>query len=262
MISRLICLCGMLLAFGLNAQGLKLPSLTIAGTTYTNVTVLGVNTTDIYFNYDGGIANVKLKYLPADLQKQFHYDPRTAAKAEAKQLDEDARYQSFIASTAAANAEAKAASAQALPQTSEQSLADPVSDQSPIGKAAPPLKIDRWLQDKPDLDGKFVLVAFWAPWSIPCRKAIPEWNALQKKFADKLVVIGVSSGPESDVTDITDPKIAFPLAIDTKGKLIEAAGVTSLPCVLLIDSKGMVRYQGHPGAITEKKLQEIFSESE
>jgi len=57
------------------------------------------------------------------------------------------------------------------------------------------------------------------------------------------------------------PKLEFPAGIDSKGILRAVAGVTSVPCVLLLDPKGMVRYAGHPGALTEKKLQGFFAKA-
>jgi thioredoxin-like negative regulator of GroEL len=103
------------------------------------------------------------------------------------------------------------------------------------------------------------LIDFWAPWSVPCRKCIPDLNALQKKFKDKLVVVGWTS--EGEATNVTDLKMEFPSAVDSKSKLSASAGVTSLPCVLLVDSKGIVRYQGHPGAITEKRLEALMTKA-
>src|SRR6266481_6414230 len=66
-----------------------------------------------------------------------------------------------------------------------------------LNQKAPPLVVEKWLSKEPDRKGKFVLIDFWATWCGPCRKAIPELNALHKKFADKLVVIGVSDEPEA-----------------------------------------------------------------
>jgi hypothetical protein len=82
---------------------------------------------------------------------------------------------------------------------------------------------------------------------------------LQKKYADKLVVVGVSASPETDISDMTDPQINFASALDAKAKLSAAAGVTSVPYAMLVDPKGTVLYQGHPGAITDKKLQAILA---
>jgi len=222
--------------------------------TFTNVTILGANATDLYFTHTQGIANVKLKYVGPELQKRFNFDPQRAADAEQKQIEADHLYQSTEAKAFFDRARAAAEAADKVPPTSENSLADPISNNSLLGKAAPALEVEKWIGDKPVLDGKFVLITFWAPWSIPCRKCLPELNALQKKFGDKLAVVGLSS--EADIP--ADLKIEFFSGIDTKAKLSSALGIGSIPSVLLLDSKGIIRYQGHPAAVTEKKLEALL----
>ena len=152
----------------------------------------------------------------------------------------------------------RAVAAKKAATTSENSLADPISDKSLLGKPAPELQAEKWLGDKPVLKGKFALIAFWAPWSIPCKKAIPQFNALQKKFADRLIIVGLTSDSQEEVEQMTEPKLEFASGIDTKERLGTTAGVSSIPYVLLLDEKGIVRYQGHPGALDEKKLESLL----
>lgn len=242
---------GMLLlaVFSLQAAAVKIPSLKVGPVTYDNVTVIGANATDLYFTHGRGIGNVKLKYLTPELQKQFHYDPKAAAEAERKQVEADTLYQSVLASNIAF--QAKQARATGASTNGQNRFADPISDKSLIGKPAPALEAEKWAGEKPATDGKYVVVAFWAPWSPASLKCIPALNALQKKFAEKLVVVGVSPTPIEE----GDVKVEFASALDTKAKLSSAAGVTSIPSVLLIDPKGIVRYQGHPAALDEKQMQ-------
>ena len=248
-----------LLVCSAGAEQLKLDTLKIGSTTYSNITILGANTTDLYFSHAHGFANVKLKYVPRDLQKRFDYDPRSAEEAEKRQAENEILYQANLARASAAQA-AKAAAGPAKPPLGSQTgLVDPLSDKSLLGKTGPTIQVDKWIGDKPALEGKFVLLDFWTTWSVPCRQYIPELNALQKKYADKLAVVGVSPEPENDVSEMADPRIEYASGIDSKAKLIAAAGVTSIPCVLLMDPKGVVLYQGHPGALTDKKLQAIFA---
>ena len=260
MMLRFVFVCCFSFFSSLYAASFKLDSLTVGPTIYSNVTILGANVTDLYFTHARGIANVKLKYLSPELKKQFNYDPKAAAEAEKKQNESDLRYQTDEATTFFLHGEKPTNSiAKALP-SSENSLADPISERSLLGRQAPTLDPDRWLGDKPALEGKFVLIDFWAPWSIPCRKCIPDLNVIHKTFKDRLVVVGWTS--EGTITNVNDFKMEFPSAVDSKAKLSASAGVTSVPCVLLVDAKGIVRYQGHPGAITEKKLNALINETD
>jgi cytochrome c biogenesis protein CcmG, thiol:disulfide interchange protein DsbE len=250
-----------LIASCLHGETFKLDYMRVGSITYSNVTVMGANATDLYFTHDKGMSNVKLKYLQPELQKRLNYDPKAAGEAEKKQAELDVMYQEGLAAKlqAAVLAEQAARAAREAQHTYEESLADSISEESLLGKQAPSFSVEKWISDEPVMEGKFVLLTFWAPWSIPCRKAIPELNALQKKFSEKLVVVGVSSVSEAEVADFNEPKLEFASAIDSKRKLCEAAGITCIPSVLLVDPKRHVIYEGHPGAINEKKLQALLN---
>jgi cytochrome c biogenesis protein CcmG, thiol:disulfide interchange protein DsbE len=245
----------MLSAVCLPARPVKLKTLNIGSITYSNVVVLGANATDLYFTYDQGIANVKLRFLSPALQQEFHYNPVAASAAERRQLEDETRYQQNLAASMARAGRANSPSARTFPE----SLADPISDKSFLGKPAPELAVEKWLGEKPELGGKAVLVSFWAGWSVPCRRAIPELNAFQKKFADTLTVIGLSSEPMTNLDEAPGPEPQFPLGLDTKARLRTALGVTSLPCVVLLDPGHIVRYQGHPAALNEQALQKLLT---
>jgi len=235
----------------------KLDSMKVGSLTYSNVTVLRVTDTDIYFTHDYGIANAKLKYLESELQRAFDYNPETAARAERLQKQEDSLFlRSFITN---ALPEVEKEKPFRPPLSSEDSLTDPVSDKSLLGKPGPVLVGTKWLSEKPDITGKYVLLYFGAPWSVPCRKLIPELNALQKRFADKLAVIGLASEPAAEIEAMSDFKMDFASGLDAGAKLRSAVGATSVPYAVLVDPKGLVRYQGHPAAVSERKLQAILA---
>ncbi len=241
---------------------LKFDWMKVGSKVYSNVTIVGANTTDLYFTHTKGIANVKLKYVDEQLRSRFNYDPNAAAAAEKEQTDDDLAYQGQLVARITEKAQKAALLAKKAATTSENSLADPISEASLLGKAAPPLEVEKWLGDKPAVKGKFVLIFFWGPWSIPCRKLIPQLNALQKKFADRLVIIGVSSDTKEEIESMSEPMPEFASALDSKSRMSIAASVTSIPCVLFLDQKGIVRYQGHPSALDEKKLESMMPKPE
>jgi thiol-disulfide isomerase/thioredoxin len=252
------CLC-LLGASTQAAQPIKFDYLKVGSQTFSNVTVVSMNATDVYFTHDKGMSNVKIKYLEPEAQKRLEYDPKAADAAEKDSMAADAKFKTSLATKI--GSPQKAAVPQ-KPVSTEDSLADPVSETSPLGKIAPDFSIDKWLSEKPDLKDKFILLSFWATWSIPSKKAIPQLNALQKKFGQKLAVVAVATEPRDDVEAMTDPKIDFASGIDTRGKSRFAFNITTIPSVVLIDPKGVVLYTGHPAALNEKQLQSIIAKAD
>src|SRR3954468_5703604 len=79
----------------------------------------------------------------------------------------------------------------------ESSFADPTIK---LGEKAPKLSIEEFLKgEKIEKfeDGKVYVLDFWATWCPPCIKSIPHLSELQKKFKDKVVIIGIANSERS-----------------------------------------------------------------
>ncbi len=115
-----------------------------------------------------------------------------------------------------------------------------------LNQKAPELVTEKWLGAMPATKGKWKLIDFWATWCPPCRKTIPELNALQKQFAANLVVIGISDESAEKVRALKDPLIEYSSAIDTQARTKNQYEVAGIPHAVLIDPQGIVRWEGFP----------------
>jgi thiol-disulfide isomerase/thioredoxin len=108
------------------------------------------------------------------------------------------------------------------------------------------------------LRGKVVLLDFWTYCCVNCHHVLPHLAALEKKYKNQLVVIGVHSPKfeaEKDTENIRDKvreyQIKHPVANDANQVIWGRFGVNSWPTIVAIDANGIQRYQesgeGQPG---------------
>ena len=133
---------------------------------------------------------------------------------------------------------------------------------SVINQKAPELVFEEWLGKEPKLKGKFILIDFWATWCKGCVAGIPHMNELSKHFKKKLVVIALSNEKEEAIKAMKEPVIEFYSATDTRSTLANALEIMAIPHAILIDPKGVVRWEGLPGQrgfeLTAEVIEEII----
>lgn len=126
-----------------------------------------------------------------------------------------------------------------------------------LGKKAPKLTVEEWVSTKPDTTGKFIVLEFWKINCGPCVKYMPHMNELSKKFKDGVVFIGLGSDTAEEVKTTNRVKIEFFSAVDTKKNTMGELGLRFVPYTLVIDPKGIVRWEGSPYKLTEEILKDI-----
>jgi peroxiredoxin len=91
-----------------------------------------------------------------------------------------------------------------------------------------------------DLRGKVVLVNFWATWCPPCRKEMPDLDALYQKFKDQgLVVLAISDEDATKVRPfLTERPVNYPILLDPGRKVNDAFHVDGIPKSFVYDREG------------------------
>ena len=136
---------------------------------------------------------------------------------------------------------------------------------------APALAVGDWLNAKDlpkdpslaSLEGKIVVLDFWATWCGPCLAAVPKMNELARKYADKgVVLIGVChrQGGEKMAATVKERGISYPVCVDRDGKTNEAYTVDSYPDYYLIDRQGRLRGADVSTAGLEKAIEALLAE--
>jgi hypothetical protein len=71
--------------------------------------------------------------------------------------------------------------------------------------------------------------------------------------------MGISEEPEEIVRKMADPKIDYFVGIDPNHESLTAINIRGIPHALLIDPKGIVRFEGHPTLLDGPKLEKLFA---
>lgn len=109
------------------------------------------------------------------------------------------------------------------------------------------------------LRGNVVLVDFWATWCAPCRKSMPELQALYESHGARgFTVIGVSideAAAAKKVHRFVDSKrIRYPIGLDAgKAPAWQRYGVRAIPAAYLVDGEGRIvaQWTGAPPDLKE-----------
>lgn len=97
------------------------------------------------------------------------------------------------------------------------------------------------------LQGKVVVLDFWATWCPPCRKGVPDLIQLQNEY-DQVVVVGISldaisrgGATKDDVVPFMEKfGINYPIVEGDMNITQQYGGIQSIPTSFIIDRRGFV----------------------
>jgi peroxiredoxin len=131
-----------------------------------------------------------------------------------------------------------------------------------IGSEAPPFVLKQLNGSSEsltlsDLEGKGVMLNFWATYCKPCEKEMPYMEKLYPEYKDKGVeIVAVSvDATELVINRFVDKyQLSFPVLHDSTGQVMEAYNIGPLPTTYFIDENGKVE-EVVQGQLTLSKLE-------
>ncbi len=90
------------------------------------------------------------------------------------------------------------------------------------------------------LKGKVVLVNFWATWCPPCRKEMPDLQALYDRYKEQgFVILAISDETADKVTPfLKEHNISYPVMLDEGGKINKLFVVDGIPKSFVYNREG------------------------
>lgn len=110
-----------------------------------------------------------------------------------------------------------------------------------------------------DLEGKPVVLNFWASWCPPCKAEMPEFDKVYAELGDEVtfMMVDMTDGQretkEKGAAYVNEQGFSFPVYYDTKQEAAYTYGIRSIPTTIFIDSGGYI-ITGAEGQIDEKIL--------
>ena len=115
-----------------------------------------------------------------------------------------------------------------------------------------------------DLQGKVVLLDFWATWCGPCREALPHIQQAAKKFKDEpLVILSVSLDTNEQAWKefIEKHEMTWPQYRDGgfTGPIAKMFGVNAIPHTFTVDADGVLQEEHIGDSSIEGKLKKLIA---
>ncbi len=106
------------------------------------------------------------------------------------------------------------------------------------------------------LEGKGVVLNFWASWCVPCREEMPYFEITYQAYKDRGVVfvgLAMQDRPEDSQVFLEELRITYPNGPDDGGDISVRYGVAGLPTTVFIAPDGKVA-RNWQGALSEEQL--------
>lgn len=114
-----------------------------------------------------------------------------------------------------------------------------------------------------NLNGKPVVLNFWASWCGPCRTEAPELVRLYEKYKGKIEIYAInvtsSDSVEGARAFAKEYGFMFPVLLDEKGAVSQQYGILPIPTTFFVDGDGVIVEQV-TGLVDPKSMEAKFKQ--
>lgn len=112
-----------------------------------------------------------------------------------------------------------------------------------------------------DLEGKGVMLNFWATYCEPCEREMPYMEDLYPEYEDDIEIVAVSLDTSELVINrfINKYDLTFPVVHDTNSEVMDLYNISPLPSTIFIDADGKIVDKVN-GELSLDTLEEHFKE--
>jgi peroxiredoxin len=132
-----------------------------------------------------------------------------------------------------------------------------------VGDSAPSFALTTLAGEKSrlaDLQGKAVVLNFWATWCEPCRREMPAMQTMYEKYKEQGLEIVAVNMAETEIAVSAFAQqygFTFPIWMDKEQEAVQLYGIGPIPTTFFIDATGMIR-QKATGSLELSQLEQYI----
>lgn len=129
---------------------------------------------------------------------------------------------------------------------------------------APPIELPRLDADGTvslaALRGQPVVVNFFASWCAPCRREMPEFQAVADRLGSKVAFLGIDhqDNRQGGLAILADTGVRYASGYDPDGKVAADYGLFGMPTTVFVAADGRL-LETHTGEMSKQKLEGTIS---
>lgn len=135
----------------------------------------------------------------------------------------------------------------------------------PSGDVLPDVDIERFdgggTISLADIEGP-AIVNLWATWCAPCRREIPDFEAVHQARGDEVRFVGINIGEDSDraAEFLSEIGATYEQFLDSEGLVVTELRTSTMPVTVVLDANGFITKR-HLGPLDQDGLNEAIDEA-